>query len=173
MKPRTLLWISISIALVALLHGCGLCKKSPEVAATPAAVTAKALVDDELGLDKNSVTATPDPIVATVTAADPGENELLGAYFSESPPSISHAIADFMPIKLDENLCLDCHDLRDEIGNEKAFGDPSPMPASHYTDLRNNPDELTDKVIGARFVCTQCHVTQADAQPLVENTYRQ
>jgi cytochrome c-type protein NapB len=131
------------------------------------------VTDDDLGLSKDSVFSTPDPIVAATTAKEPGENELLGAYFSESPPSISHDIEGLVPIKLDENLCLGCHDLFDEIGNETGPGDPTPMPASHYTDLRRNPDEVTSTLIGARFVCTQCHVPQADAAPLVANTYRQ
>jgi len=161
MKPRTLLSIFGLVVVAMLAQGCA------------GGEPAKALTDDELGLDKESVFATPDPIVASSTAKDPGENELLGAYFSESPPSISHDISEFLPIKIDDNMCMDCHDLLDEIGNEQAGGDPTPMPTSHYTDLRSNPGEVTANVIGARFVCTQCHATQVDAEPLVENTYRQ
>ena len=70
-------------------------------------------------------------------------------------------------------MCLECHDLPDQIGQEPAPGEPSPMPASHYTDLRRSPDEVTQEVIGARYVCTQCHAPQTNAQPLVANTYRQ
>lgn len=136
-------------------------------------VTDEAVTDDELGLSKASVFSTPDPIVAGSTAKEPGENEPLGAYFSESPSLISHDISDFVPIKIGENACLECHDLHDQIGEEVAPGDPTPMPASHYTDLRRDPDEVTTKVIGARFVCTQCHAPQSDAAPLVANTYRQ
>jgi cytochrome c-type protein NapB len=133
----------------------------------------EAVTGDELGLSKASVFSTPDPIVAGSTAEEPGENQPLGAYFSESPPLISHDISDFVPIRIGENFCLQCHDLHDQIGEEVAQGDPTPMPASHYTDLRRNPDEVTTKVIGARFVCTQCHATQSDTTPLVANTYRQ
>jgi len=156
MKPAFLL----SIAAVALLaSGC--------------AVEDAALADEELGLSKTSVFSTPDPIVAENTAGAPGENELLGAYFDGSPPTISHDIEDFLPITIGENLCIECHDLPEMIGEELDAGDPTPMPASHYTDLRRSPNEVTDKVIGARFTCTLCHATQADVQPLVANTYRQ
>ena len=129
--------------------------------------------DSELGLSKSSVFSTPEPIVATSPAIEPGENELLGAYFSGSPPSISHDISDFVPIKINDNLCLDCHDLVDMIGDKIGPGEPTPMPVSHYTDLRHNPDVVTDSLIGARFNCTQCHVQQTDAPTLVDSTYGQ
>ena len=131
------------------------------------------VVDSELGLDKNSVFSTPDPIVATIPANEPGDNDMLGAYFSGSPPSISHDISGFLPIKINDNLCLDCHDLFDAIGDETGPGEATPMPSSHYTDLRHNPDVVTESVIGARFNCTQCHVQQTDAPTLVDSTYAQ
>jgi len=155
MKSRILFLVLALALLVLLAQACA-------GGGNDEAVTEKAVTDDELGLSKASVFSTPDPIVAGSTAKDPGENELLGAYFSGSPPVVSG-----------ENSCLECHDLHEQIGEEVASGDPTPMPASHYTDLRRNPDEVTTKVIGARFVCTQCHVPQSDAAPLVANTYHQ
>ncbi len=129
--------------------------------------------DDQLGLEKSDVFATPDPIVPVSAQLDPGENALLGAYFEGSPPLVSHQIEDFMPITIGENACLDCHDNKGLIGEELAADDPVPMPASHYTDLRRDPEAETDLVIGARYVCSQCHAAQMDAQPLVANTYKQ
>lgn len=129
--------------------------------------------DSQLGLEKTSVFETPDPVVAAVAAGEPGENTTEEAYFNESPPMISHRIEDFIPIRIGENMCMECHDLPDMIGQEVAQGDPTPMPASHYTDLRNDPGTVTGQVIGARFTCTQCHAPQADAEPLVPNTYTQ
>jgi len=166
MKSRILFLVLALALLVLLTQACA-------GGGNDEAVTEKAVTDDELGLSKASVFSTPDPIVAGSTAKDPGENEPLGAYFSGSPPVVSHDISDFVPIKIGENSCLECHDLHEQIGEEVASGDPTPMPASHYTDLRRNPDEVTTKVIGARFVCTQCHAPQSDAVPLVANTYRQ
>jgi cytochrome c-type protein NapB len=129
--------------------------------------------DSSLGLEQTSVTDTPDPIVASFTAGEPGENETEEAYFSESPPIIPHQVEEFLPIRIDDNQCLDCHDAQDAIGTELEAGDPTPMPVSHYTDLRNDPGTVTNKVMGARFTCVQCHAPQADAPPLVANTYQQ
>ena len=106
-------------------------------------------------------------------AAEPGENTLIGAYYSEAPPLISHQIEDFLPIRIDDNMCLVCHDQPDLIGEELDEGDPTPIPISHYTDLRNDPQTPTDRVVGARFTCTQCHAQQANAELLAINTYTQ
>ncbi len=137
------------------------------------ALADKAVEDNKLGLSKESVFATPDPIVAKVKGGQPGENASLGAYFSGSPPMIPHQVEGMMPIRVNENLCLDCHMLPDQIGQQAGEGEPTPMPASHFTDRRSDPGKVVRKTSGARFTCTQCHATQADAEPLVVNTYRQ
>ena len=129
--------------------------------------------DSLLGLSKTSVFDTPDPVLAEITAGEPGENETAAAYFNEAPPMIPHRIEDFIPIRIGENQCMECHDLKDMIGQELAAGDPTPIPASHYTDLRNDPGTVTDQVVGARFTCTQCHAPQTNAEPLVANSYTQ
>ena len=133
----------------------------------------KAVDDSKLGLSKTNVRATPDPIVPVSDAKEPGENKTSEAYFAGSPPLISHQVDDFLPIRIEENMCLDCHDLPDVIGEEREPGDPTPIPASHYTDLRRNPGKVTKKLIGARFTCVQCHAPQTNAAPLVVNTYSQ
>jgi len=155
MKTRTLMSIVAAATLILVSVAC----------------EKKAVEDEKLGLSKTSVFATPDPIVAGTTAKAPGENETWEPYFSGSPPLISHDVTDSLPIRIGENLCLDCHGLPDEIGQEVEPGDPTPIPASHYTDLRRTPDKVTKNLIGARFTCTQCHAPQADAEPLVANTY--
>jgi cytochrome c-type protein NapB len=129
--------------------------------------------DAELGLSKESVFSTPEPIVPATKAKDPGENETREAYFSGAPPVIPHLVEDSLPIKVGENMCMDCHDLPDQIGVKREHGEPTPMPESHYMDLRRSPDKVTKKVIGARYFCVQCHAPQADAEPLVANTLDQ
>ena len=128
------------------------------------------IADAEIGLCKESVWSTPEPIVPTTKAKDPGENETQAAYFSGAPPVIPHLVEDLLPITMEQNMCLDCHNLPDQIGAKREPGEPTPMPESHYTDLRRSPDKVTEKVIGARYVCHQCHVAQTDARPLVANT---
>ena len=47
------------------------------------------------------------------------------------------------------------------------------IPVSHYTDQCNAPGKMGKELVGARYVCTQCHVPQANAKPLVDNTLSQ
>ncbi len=133
----------------------------------------EAKADDQLGLSRESVFSTPEPIVPTTKAKDPGENATRKAYFPGAPPVIPHLIEDSLPIKVGENMCMDCHDLADQIGAKREPGDPTPIPKSHYIDLRRSPDKVTRKVTGARFFCNQCHAPQADTRPLVVNTFDQ
>lgn len=133
----------------------------------------KPKADAEIGLSTESVFSTPEPIVPTTKAKDPGENEPQKAYFPGAPPVIPHLIEDSLPIKVGQNMCIDCHDLADSIGEKREPGDPTPIPKSHYTDLRRSPDKVTEKVTGARYFCNQCHAPQADARPLVANTLDQ
>ncbi len=132
-----------------------------------------AIADDDFGLSKMSIYSTPDPIVTTTKAGEPGENELIDAYFDESPPVIPHVVDEYLPITISDNQCIDCHDAPDQIGKKLAKDEAPPSPASHYTDLRRAPDKVTNTLIGSRFVCTQCHAGQQDTAPLVESTYRQ
>ena len=123
-----------------------------------------AVDDSTLGLSKTSVFDTPDPLILTSTAQDPGENELLGAYFEGAPPLIPHVIEDFLPILIGENLCLECHGS----GEEDVA---SPIPTSHYDNLFSDSPASGQTVDGARYICTICHIPQSDLPPLVANTF--
>jgi cytochrome c-type protein NapB len=136
-----------------------------------ASMTGAGIPDDKLGLSKTSVRDTPDPIVARHNSLDPGEADVVWPAFKGAPPVIPHGIVDFLPITIEMNACMDCHEMRDAIGESMEIGDPSPMPRTHYTDLRRSPDQFGPAPVGARYVCTQCHVPQTDAAPLVENTF--
>ncbi len=146
------------------------------VALLVGAVVAGEVGDDAFGLS-GSVFDTPDPLVPAMSAGEPGDNQKLGSYSEGMPPLISHQTTDQLPITLKENLCLDCHHLPDEIGAKIGAEDATPVPESHYRDTRKPGDtvSLTDaalKVVGARYVCTQCHAAQTAAAPLVASTYQ-
>ena len=162
------------IVLVLLVSACATGQNGAKDETVAAAASQQVSVEDKsLGLDKNDVFATPDPVVAPMKGGEPGENQRMAAYFEGAPPAIPHQIEEFLPIRADENQCLDCHDDPGSLGSPVAEGDPTLIPATHYTDLRRAPDKVTDALIGARFVCVQCHAPQHDAVPLVVNTYRQ
>jgi nitrate reductase (cytochrome), electron transfer subunit len=121
--------------------------------------------DSELGLIKVGVFETFSPPAIPENQSAPGEAPLPVRANEESPPVIPHEIVDFLPITANSNLCLECHAVE-----EKEEGEPTPIPASHYVDLRNAPDEQGEEVAGARYLCISCHVTRTSAALLVGNS---
>ncbi len=133
-------------------------------AATPAQATAKvaAISDRDLALYPGSLFEVPNPAGFTWNASSPGENERLPRAYPIAPPRIPHGIADFLPITLTSNGCLDCH-------AKDAGADAPELPPSHRTDLRNTPDVVGTAVAGARYLCITCHVPTSDAKPARTN----
>ncbi len=135
------------------------------------ALAAKPIPADSMGLSKVSVFDTPPVKVYNYKGGQPGEDKVLPRAFLNAPPQIPHAITDFLPITAQNNMCIACHNQPGNWDAKREKGMPTPIPRSHYTDLRNAPDKVTDHLINSRYNCNQCHVPQADASPLVENTF--
>lgn len=127
----------------------------------------KAVPDRDLGLSRGSVfeVPSPDPVAENGTA--PGENPPLPRAYPGAPPVIPHGVADALPITREQNLCLGCH-----LVKEKVKGEPTPVPRSHFIDLRNNPGRVGEEVAGARYNCVACHVSLTEATPLVKNRFQ-
>ncbi len=123
--------------------------------------------DTEIGLSKASVFDTPSPEAVVENTRELGESELIPRAHTEAPPVIPHGVTDLLPIRRDENMCVDCH-----MTDEKTEGGPTPIPASHYIDLRNAPTEQREIIAGARFVCVTCHMERTEAAPLVTNRFK-
>jgi cytochrome c-type protein NapB len=85
--------------------------------------------------------------------------------FRDQPPVIPHAMTNFDEITTEENQCLTCHDLENYQKKEAPR-----LSDSHLRDPRTN--KPLKNVSAARYNCTQCHVPQADAPPLVENSFQ-
>jgi cytochrome c-type protein NapB len=94
-----------------------------------------------------------------------GAPELIKRTFSGQPPLIPHAITKYEPITLDENACLNCH-ITDEFKGQKM----PKIGASHFSTTRKE-DDGSPAVNMVRWQCNSCHVVQADAKPLVENSF--
>ena len=78
------------------------------------------------------------------------------------PPSIPHAIENYQ-IDRNANKCLSCH-ARTRTPESQA-----PMiSVTHFMDRDGN--FLAD-VSPRRYFCTQCHVTQVEGKPLIDNTF--
>lgn len=82
--------------------------------------------------------------------------------YRQQPPIIPHKI-EKEQINNSKNTCLRCH----AWPNNKKEGAP-PVSETHYRDRDGN---ITNDVAGTRWFCTQCHVPQTTAKPLVENTF--
>jgi len=137
------------------------------LAACTSSGPATPIADGSLGLAKGSVFDTPTPPAVKANESGPGEVPPLPRPYAIAPPRIPHATADFLPITQKQNACLDCHAVK-----EKKPGEPTPIPASHYVDLRNAPGQPGSHLSGARYVCVSCHVAGTDAPDLVENRFR-
>ncbi len=122
--------------------------------------------DRELSLSKTSVFEVTQPPIEKRNVSEPGEGATLPADFPEQPVLVPHAIVDWLPITLTENQCIDCHAVE-----EKVEGEPTPIPRSHFIDLRNTPDTVSDKVVGARYNCVSCHAAPGSNEPLVDNEF--
>ena len=86
----------------------------------------------------------------------------LSRAYRQQPPLIPHKI-DSYEIDLKVNQCMRCHDWPYNVQE----GAPK-ISETHYTD-RNGV--ALDRVAGTRWFCTQCHVPQVNARPLVDNTF--
>ena len=110
--------------------------------------------------------AAPDEPAAEKLYAGirPGKQDPIARTFSTQPPVISHAVEKFDEINLEVNQCLDCH----SAANYKKNNAPV-IGKSHFID-RDGKKHVD--AANARYNCTQCHVPQVDAPPLVENVFK-
>lgn len=91
------------------------------------------------------------------------DQESFARNYKQQPPLIPHKVEKYR-INLKTNRCLRCHD-KDNFKEEEA-----PMVGkSHYLGADGKQME---KISMKRYFCTQCHVPQADARPLVKNTFK-
>lgn len=148
--------------------------------------------ENELGLRKTNL-YTEDSTVAAKTSyskVEPGEAKVYERSFENAPPLIPHSVDGLLPITIDNNSCLGCHDPA-VAESVKA----TPIPKSHLASFRpltaiaadgniekegkeitNTADVKTamhqrDGLSMERYNCSQCHVPQSDNAPLVKNEF--
>jgi cytochrome c-type protein NapB len=83
--------------------------------------------------------------------------------FVQQPPLIPHSTSGYQ-INLKFNKCLTCHSW---ANYEKSRA--TKISQTHFTDRDGN--DLAN-VSASRYFCTQCHVEQRDATPLVDNEFK-
>ena len=83
--------------------------------------------------------------------------------FEQQPPLIPHATGAYK-INLETNKCLTCH-LEGKSGKKKV----TLVSETHF--MNRNGTKLAN-VSASRYFCTQCHVEQFNAPPLVDNEFK-
>jgi len=78
------------------------------------------------------------------------------------PPLITHQIEGYT-ISINHNKCLGCHSW----ANYKEKN-ATKISQTHFA---SRDGMVLANVSARRYFCTQCHVPQVDAKPLVENTF--
>lgn len=91
------------------------------------------------------------------------DEEPIARDYIQQPPLIPHAIAKYR-INLKSNKCLSCHSWK----NYRQYG-ATKISQTHFED---RDDHVLANVSARRYFCTQCHVPQVNAKPLVENDFK-
>ena len=171
MKFQKLLGVSVITAIL-LAAGCGAAQKAQVVSESKLSYSDK---------------GTPPPV--EYSKAAPGTAKRLPRSYENAPPLIPHSIDGLVPITLKNNACLGCH----MPSVAKSMG-ATPMPPTHFKDFfyttkkklikqKLYEDEVAYKarltlmakkedIAPQRYNCVQCHVPQANAKPLVANTFK-
>ena len=142
----------IRLALLAL--ACGTSLAVGTGVAQDAAQRLKAL-----GGEKTLETSNAAPEVEKQSVPAGG----FGRAYRQQPPLIPHK-TDGYQITTTNNACMNCHDWPGHV-DAKA----PKVSETHYVDREG---ARLDKIAGTRYFCQQCHVPQADAKPLVTNTFQ-
>lgn len=159
-----------------------------------AGCTANQTVSEEsLGLRKTDIyteaTTTGDKTMYGKIAA--GESMKFERAYENAPPMIPHDVEGMLPITIDNNACVGCH----EPAVAASMG-ATPIPKSHFTDfrpattlsadgkivkngktIRNTSDLLVSEkslseLSGTRFNCSQCHAPQSTGKLAVESVFQ-
>jgi cytochrome c-type protein NapB len=91
------------------------------------------------------------------------DEEPIARDYIQQPPLIPHAIARYR-INLKSNKCLSCHSWK----NYRQYG-ATKISQTHFED---RDAHVLANVSARRYFCTQCHVPQVNAKPLVENDFK-
>lgn len=128
-------------------------------AAAQKAVSESAPVKLESLRDGTPITETK-PINPARQERDSGP---LDRDFVQQPPLIPHTINGYQITK-NFNKCMDCHSFQ----RAKSSG-ATRVSVTHF---RTREGQELDNISPRRYFCTQCHVPQTDAKPLMGNTFQ-
>ncbi len=102
--------------------------------------------------------STPATVKKNIRDRDP-----IPRNYVQQPPLIPHKTKGYK-INLKFNKCLTCHSW----ANYKNSG-ATKISLTHF---ENRDGDALSNVSARRYFCTQCHVRQTEATPLVENSFQ-
>ncbi len=175
----------ISVVLIAFI-GLWSCSSGGNQEEVKAIDEVQANNDTELGLinaDVHDDQTDNLDAMPTYTTAAPGTSQRMERSFENAPPMIPHSTVGLVPITKAMNACTTCHMPEVSVAMKSTA-----MPASHFMDYRPKvvlndgkidiekskvvtKVDLKGKLSMTRFNCTQCHVTQADVDVVIQNTF--
>jgi cytochrome c-type protein NapB len=85
-----------------------------------------------------------------------------GRNYPMQPPIIPHTTRSY-EVNKNNNKCMSCH--------SRQLTEESQAPMVSVTHYMNRDGNFLAEISPRRYFCNQCHVTQLDAKPLVENTF--
>ena len=91
------------------------------------------------------------------------DEEPIARDYIQQPPLIPHKIKNYR-INLKSNKCMSCHSWTN-------YREASTTKISQ-THFESRDKNVLANVSARRYFCTQCHVPQVGAQPLVENDFQ-
>lgn len=94
-----------------------------------------------------------------------GQPQLITRTFVGQPPLVPHTIEQYVPLTMEENACMECHQTA-EIRGQKI----PQIGQSHFSATAKNKAGKPALEM-SRFQCDSCHVPQVDAQPLVDSKF--
>ncbi len=176
--------IALSVAAIGLfIGGCAAMNSGGDISPDSLSLRKAPVHDENLKLQK-----------VTYTKAAPGTAKTINRSYVNAPPLIPHSVVGLVPITKKNNACLGCH--MPEVA--KAMH-ATPIPKSHFMNFRpkyvltkSGKLEVEGKVVArvnggandvyatpthgklypGRYNCTQCHIVQSNAKPLVKNTFK-
>lgn len=131
--------------------------------------TTSSVDETDVGIGMDGVFSDPSPSTFDYPTEEAGKSDRIEKSYYTAPPLVPHTVAEYLPITMEDNECLECHDKPKIQGRDYVKGEKLAMPASHYGGFGGTGDE--DEVSGAVYTCTLCHAPASNAQPLVENTF--
>ena len=171
--------LTIGLATAAILFvGCGEATPAKEEVVKPT------ISEESLGLRKTTLNnEAVAPAKTSYRKSVAGSSQKIERAFQDAPPMIPHDTTGMLPITINNNQCIGCHDpaVAKDVG-------ATPYPVSHMTNFRpksyaikgenTSSEKLAhidiekkNHLIGARFNCSQCHAPQSDTPLAVPNNF--